>query len=641
VPATKSVIVGYDLVTAYGWGVDATWQGLLTGTSAIGPCERFQTTAFATSNAATISELDNTSEESLTLQMCRPLMKNVRADLSPETLVLLATTVGEIEYLESSLLDGSVSGGPEESCPDRLLHKIERLLGVSSNGMVVSAACASSSAAIAEAASLIRLQQHHSVLILGCDVVSEFVFSGFSALGALDPEVARPFDRSRGGLTLGEAAGYLLLMSEENALRDGRPILGEIAGWGLSADACHMTAPCQDGAGLVNAIRKALRSAGMSADDVACISAHGTATAYNDAMEIAALRTAFPGRPLPTYSVKGAVGHTLGAAGIVDTIVAAETLRHKIVPPTVGLMEAGPDGVGWVATEAQAFEGDVTVSTNAGFGGINTALVLRRSATPENQRRASRPADVATHTDVRAENEVEIALAGVGWIVGNECGTRRKGNSGPNESLSSLHVRLKHQSVSPNPIREFGRFDEASKLTCCAVALALEDASPVPRSRPEEDLGIVGTNAHGALETNSLYYKDYLENGRTLARGNLFVYTLASSPLTAAAVHFGCLGPILHLIPSSQDAAAPLRCAERLIMNRQAPGMLVLWRAKEDALCVLLNRADETPPAGTAGHSCNLGLGDLLPLASASMSVPELVLSLARATEESDPGGLR
>ena len=633
----KGVIVGYDLVTAYGWGVDPTWRGLLSGVSSIGRCDRFQTKAFATSNAATIAEVDDSSEDSLALQMCLPLLERVRADVAPDTLVILGTTVGEIDYLSKSLQNGSRPGGPQESCPDRLLRKVESVLGVSSHGVVVSAACASSSAAIAEAASLIRLRQRDSVLILGCDVVSEFVFSGFSALSALDPEAAKPFDKNKGGLTLGEGAGYVLLMSEERALREDRPILGEIAGWGLSSDACHMTAPSRDGTGLAEAIAKALRSAGINADDVACVSAHGTGTVYNDAMEMAALRIAFPLRPLPTYSVKGAVGHTLGAAGIVDMIVAAETLRHNAVPPTVGLNEVDSAASGWASTVAQTFEGAVTVSTNAGFGGINTALVLKDHAMTKSRARIRQRATGPGEADTGVENGADFVLTGFGWIVGGEWGTGREPRLGSYGSLSSLHAKLKRHSASPNPIRDFGRFDDASKLTCCALALALEDDEAACGEQSQKALGIVGTDAHGALRSNVHYFEDYLENGRTLARGNLFVYTLASSPLTAAAIHFGCRGPVLHVTPSVADAAAPLRTAERLMLNHEAQRMLVLWRTGEDALCIVLHRAGHKPAASAAEDSGIRGLADLLSLAGAATSVAELVRGLLAAPSAPPP----
>ena len=126
------------------------------------------------------------------------------------------------------------------------------------------------------------------------------------------------------------------------------------------------------------ALRKALRSAGISSDEVGSISAHGTGTVYNDSMEMKAFRSVFTGNPRPTDSVKGGIGHTMGTAGLVDIIVAIKTLMERVVPPTVNLQNIDPEAVGWVVSEPRAYDADVTVSTNSGFGGVNCAVVLKR-----------------------------------------------------------------------------------------------------------------------------------------------------------------------------------------------------------------------------------------------------------------------
>jgi 3-oxoacyl-[acyl-carrier-protein] synthase II len=225
---------------------------------------------------------------------------------------------------------------------------------------------------------MIRDGERDCVLVVGCDNVSEFVAAGFASLMALDEDMARPFDRDRRGLSLGEAAAFMLLMSEHRASRENRPVLAEISGWGLTGDANHITGPARDGSGLALALRKALQSAGISSDEVGSISAHGTGTLYNDSMEMKAFRSVFAGKPLPTYSVKGGIGHTMGTAGLVDIIVAIKTLMERVVPPTVNLRQVDPEALGWVASEPQPYDADVTVSTNSGFGGVNCAVVLKR-----------------------------------------------------------------------------------------------------------------------------------------------------------------------------------------------------------------------------------------------------------------------
>ncbi len=372
--AMKAVAVACDLVSPYGWGVDACWQEVTSKRTAIRRFERLSGGSFPVEKAGFVEGLDPDRDETLVMQMVRPLIeKNVSA-IPADALLLLATTNGEIDILERSVLRGD--GDAAGSRPACLAKKVEDLCGLDDPGIVVCAACASSSAAVAQGSAMIRDGDRDCVLVVGCDNVSEFVAAGFSSLMALDEDVARPFDRKRKGLSLGEAAAFLLLMSESRAAREGRPVLAEISGWGLTSDAHHITGPAPDGSGLALALRKALDSAGMRAENVGSICAHGTGTVYNDSMEMKAFKSIFRERPLPTYSLKGAIGHTMGTAGLVDIIVAIRTLAEERVPPTVNLRDVDDEAVGWASPEGRRFDSAVTVSTNSGFGGINCAVVL-------------------------------------------------------------------------------------------------------------------------------------------------------------------------------------------------------------------------------------------------------------------------
>ncbi len=374
--APEAVVVACDLITPYGLGIDACWNGLLSGKTAINPLNRFDTEAFQTKKAATIAELKTGQSDSLVMQMLKPLLKKASAIIPKDALLILATTTGEIDILEKQVLSGK--GNANESAPGCLLSKVQCLSGIKSPGIIISAACTSSSSAIAQASAMIRSKEHDCALIVACDIVSEFVFAGFSSLMALDKDTARPFDKNRRGLSLGEAAGFVLVMSKERALQEKRFIIGEIAGWGLTNDANHMTGPSRDGGGLALAMRKALRSANISENVVGCIAAHGTGTIYNDAMEMKAFKSVFTSKAVPTYSIKGGIGHTMGAAGLVEVIVALQSLRKKLVPPTVNLRVADNEAEGWVSNEQCAFNNPVTISINAGFGGVNSALILKK-----------------------------------------------------------------------------------------------------------------------------------------------------------------------------------------------------------------------------------------------------------------------
>jgi 3-oxoacyl-[acyl-carrier-protein] synthase II len=309
------------------------------------------------------------------MQMISMLLDRTVTKIPSDAKLLLATTKGEIDLLEKSIISGS--GDAAESSLNNLLRKVVDLTGVKGDAMVVSAACTSSSAAAARAAAMIRGGHTDCVLVVACDSVTEFVFSGFSSLMALDKIPARPFDKNRAGLSVGEAAAYMLVMSEDRAVRENRTTIGEISGWGMNDDANHMTGPSRESEGLVRAIHGALNSAGISARQVGFISAHGTGTQYNDAMEMRAFRSVFKDRNVPVYSIKGGLGHTMGAAGLVEMTIALKALRERVIPPTVNLKEIDDDSIGWASVVTQVPEpGTLALVTNAGFSGVNTAMVL-------------------------------------------------------------------------------------------------------------------------------------------------------------------------------------------------------------------------------------------------------------------------
>lgn len=373
-PEVRVVVTGYNLITPYGLGVFPIWKGLLSKKTRIKNLRRFSIKSSQGANAASVPGLNYLKGKSLAFQMLRKVFTKNNLGIPKDSFLILATTVGEIEILERYVLSGK--GNVREASLVNLLKKSERLAKVKASGIVLSCACASSSAAIAQAAALIRSGKKDSVLVVAVDSVSEFVYSGFSSLMALDKKRAKPFDKYRSGLSLGEAAGFILLMSEERAKKEGREIKGEISGWGLSCDANHITGPSRAGSGLSKAILKALKSAQVSPSDIGCISAHGTGTIYNDSMEIKAFKKIYK-KSVPIYSIKGAIGHTLGAAGLIEAIVALKVLQEKIIPATVGLENVDQEAKGLVYLFPRKLKKDVVMLNNCGFGGINAALVLR------------------------------------------------------------------------------------------------------------------------------------------------------------------------------------------------------------------------------------------------------------------------
>ncbi len=373
---SRVAIVGYDAVTPYGRGVAALWNGLWSGESAIRKCRPFRAATFRGGNAALVALPECHDDRSRTMRLLMELLPPPAFRIPAAAELLLATTTGEMDLLEKNVLQGS--GRKEGKLPD-MLSATAALAGTSGPASVVSAACASSTTALAQALFMIRGGDAGSVLVIAVDSVSEFLFSGFSSLMALDEDVARPFDRDRAGLSLGEAAVWFLLMNEAHAVRDGYPILGRLSGAAMTSDANHMTGPSRDGAQLARAIRRALQDGSTAPEEIAVIAAHGTGTRYNDAMEMKALAAVFA-EPRPVFSVKGATGHTMGSAGLVQAVAALEAIRHGVAPSTIGMQNVDDEARGWVSSGSQHLAGTMALAVNAGFGGINAAVVLEGRA---------------------------------------------------------------------------------------------------------------------------------------------------------------------------------------------------------------------------------------------------------------------
>ena len=368
----KPVVVDGNVTTAYGVGIDLLWDGLSRGHDAISEVTRFPVDHFPCQVAALVNGLCCHEDTSLIMQMLAPLLDTFTKTSMDDVFVILASTTGEIDLLERSVVDESA-----DVADSRLQHLLKRVITLcgATSGMVMSAACASSTAAIAHAASLISAGVKKAVLVVACDCITEFVFSGFSTLRALAAERARPFDHHRDGLILGEGVGYMLLMDADEASRRDMPVMGRIAGWGLSNDANHMTGPSRDGKGLRHAISLALNHTHIAPCDIGAICAHGTGTVYNDGMEMKAFHSMFES-PVPTFSIKGGTGHTMGAAGLIETMISLEVLKQREVLPTVGLKEVDPEAEGWVSQCSCELRQPLVLTTNSGFGGINAAIVV-------------------------------------------------------------------------------------------------------------------------------------------------------------------------------------------------------------------------------------------------------------------------
>jgi 3-oxoacyl-[acyl-carrier-protein] synthase II len=373
--SSRVVVTDAAVVTALGKNLDALWQGLMTGESAVRPITRFPVDQdhYKAKIAAHIDDLKAVNDRSMLQHLLDRLFLEM-GSVPSDSALITATIKAGADNLES------FCHGKQANFQDVLLSSIADIvgakLGLISNGICVSASCASSTIAVAHGAALIESGRTEAVLVCCGDLITEYAFSGFSALKALSPFPCRPFDRDRKGLSLGEGAAVLLLMNAERARLENRNRLGTILGWGITNDATHITAPAKSGRGLVQAVDQALKTAKRKPEDIAAISAHGTGTVYNDLMELNAFRQVFGERKMPLYSIKGAIGHTLGAAGAIEVTLGLKALLSQVIPPTVGFANPENGAEGQVSPESQPVSGDYFLTTNSGFGGVNAALIL-------------------------------------------------------------------------------------------------------------------------------------------------------------------------------------------------------------------------------------------------------------------------
>jgi 3-oxoacyl-[acyl-carrier-protein] synthase II len=373
----RVVVTDVAAVTALGNTPEALWLGLMAGETAIRPVTRFRVDQdhYKSKIAALIDDLEPSGNRSMMHDLLNRLLAGL-GPVPPDSTQITATVKSGADNLES------LCRGKRADFQDVQLSSIANIVGagldLASNGLCVSASCASSTVAVAHGATLIESGLARSVLVCCADLITEFVFSGFSALKALSPFPCRPFDSDRKGLSLGEGAAALLLMKAEQARLENRKPLGRVLGWGITNDATHITAPAKSGRGLVQAVDRALKSAGLKPDAIAAVSAHGTGTVYNDLMELRAFRQVFGSRKVPMHSIKGSIGHTLGAAGGIEVIMGLKALTARTVPPTVGFENPEDGAGGRISREPQTVAGDYLLTTNSGFGGVNAAIVLGR-----------------------------------------------------------------------------------------------------------------------------------------------------------------------------------------------------------------------------------------------------------------------
>jgi 3-oxoacyl-(acyl-carrier-protein) synthase len=383
----SAAITSVGTVTGHGLGCSRLFTALLEGRTAIGPVTRFPVDGLCSNLAAEAPPDEELESAASALGAVRPddrasrlllaaaaeALAGRELDPSPRRGVVVGTTKGAFEHLGRSGEDDLLGA------PARALARAARASGPC---FAISAACASSAVALGEGLGLIEDGICDEVIVGGTEALHAFVYRGFHALRALSPRPARPFDVERAGLSLGEGAAVLVLESLAHARTHGRRPIAVVEGFGTSSDGYDQVAPEPGGRGLLAASRRALSAAGVTVEDVGGYHAHGTGTIQNDRMEAAAFTALFSGREVIVSAIKGSLGHTLGAGAALDVAVCALILQRRTVPPVTNLKVVDPLAHMPAAIEAPCpLRGTRLLVASAGFGGINTALVLGIPAT--------------------------------------------------------------------------------------------------------------------------------------------------------------------------------------------------------------------------------------------------------------------
>jgi 3-oxoacyl-[acyl-carrier-protein] synthase II len=380
-------IVAAGVATPIGLDLDTFWSGLLAGADGLSAIERFPTADLRVTRGGEIKKLPpvalsvRSRAAALLVAAAADLTARARLDAAPHRIgVIVGTALGGVEELDHALGDDEGVRRAHDGLYDSPAHALAARLGVRGPVLTVSSACASGASALGLGADLLHDDAVDLVIAGGYDALCRFVMRGFDALRSLARDRVRPFDRRRTGLLLGEGAGLVLLARQ----RDARgPCLGRLLGHGSASDASHVAAPDAEGRGLEAAIRAALAAGDVEADDIDFVSAHGTGTVLNDRIETAVLKRVLGPRAggVPVNSIKGALGHTMGAAATLEAVMCLLAARDGWIPPTVGFEEPDPAcDLDYVPGAARAVRPRRMLSTSLGFGGCNAALVLEGAA---------------------------------------------------------------------------------------------------------------------------------------------------------------------------------------------------------------------------------------------------------------------
>jgi 3-oxoacyl-[acyl-carrier-protein] synthase II len=560
----KVVISGMGAHCALGSSLRELWDGIGQGNCGIGPITRFDVTPFETRLGGMVPGGDHFESEekrllSYALEAAKEALHNARImDNSVVSLVL-----------------GTSNGIKGKKIYD-ISYSLASELNLRGLIITVSTACTSSSHAIGFAADLLRRGNAKIVIAGGVDTLTRDVFAGFYSLGLLSKTPCSPFSNSL-GTTLGEGAAFVVMETEQTARKRGIQPQAVFMGYGISADAFHDTKPDQSGSGVCKAIVNSLRDSNLKPGDINYINAHGTGTAANDSAEWRGIQSAMSDHSvkLPISSSKSFFGHTQGAAGALEAVTTLIAMQHNFIPPTLNYTRPRPfspkDPV--AAIQPRPYRTRFALSTNSGFGGVNSALVFGRK-------------DVTCHPPKASPRPISVIGYGI------------------NADKDYINQFI--------PYDDLRSTDLSAKLLSGVVAMILNNAGIPFRSNECENIGLFVGQDHLSAESIEALDNSIMERGINHLSASAFTRLVINYPAGVCCRLFGLKGPVASLAAKPANGMTALCLAADYLAWRNDTDVMIVASVDEQgqgknkfagAVGLLLKAGDEKSPICLKGWS--------------------------------------
>ncbi len=558
-------ITGIGMVSPLGSSSADTMDALFAGKSGIGALTLFDMSGCRSQLAAEapgVEVCDDTwsRTDAMAAMAVREALSRAALDGHPADLIVGGTTAG---MFETEAMLSEMHRQPEARKPlSRMLsHPLsataDRLMTIRPFGRArtICSACSSGANALVLAAAWLATGKSERVVAGGADGLCRVTYAGFNALGALSAGPCRPFHAERDGLTLGEGAAFLVLETEAAARARGAEPIVELRGWGVGAEAHHITHPEPSGETAARVMRQALARGRLRPEDIGYVNAHGTATKLNDTMECAALRACF-GPRITVSSSKAQIGHTLGAAGALEAAITAWSLWRGVAPPTIGLDRIDPSCSLDHVTEARPLSTDAAMSNSFGFGGSDVVVVFSRpGAFPEIDAAAPRP--------------VLVSASGSVGPLGVRDTAGAQGYLEPADA--SVEGEIAFDAAAQLDLARARRIDRAGRLGAAAMAAALSTAAMSEDARHRAG-AIVGV-AFGAVDDCAAFVHRIYDKGPRFASPAVFPNLLPSSPVAHASIYHRLMGPVFSNADLGATSESAMVTAAELIAAGEADAM--------------------------------------------------------------------